>query len=258
MHQGAAMLRYIFLVPEVFMLVVFLIPVFHNILNPGNTLGILVSCLLIAVTVFWSKFQLVIKVICQKPLGRWTMIVCAAAAVVCVIYSAVLSALMASALSRSPDNAQAVIVLGCKVNGSSPSRMLARRLDSAERFLRSHPDTVCVVSGGKGSDEQISEALAMKNYLTEKGIASDRIFMEDRSVNTRENMEFSAAILSKMGIDNAAIVTDGFHQYRAGIIAREFDLNTSAINADTDSLTKWLIPTYWVREWLAITGEIFF
>ena len=173
------------------------------------------------------------------------------------MYVSVLSCFMTASLTRSPDNAQAVIVLGCKVNGTNPSRMLKRRLDSAQRFLKEHPDAVCVVSGGKGDDEKISEAQAMKTYLIENGIAESRVIAEDKSVNTNENMRFSADILKKMGIEKAAVVTDGFHQYRAGIIAEKYGLETSAVNADTDFLTVWLVPTYWIREWLAITAEYF-
>ena len=47
--------------------------------------------------------------------------------------------------------------------------MLRRRLDAAITAMNDNPDTLCIVSGGKGDDEKISEALAMKNYLLEKG-----------------------------------------------------------------------------------------
>lgn len=37
-------------------------------------------------------------------------------------------------------------------------------------FLSENEDVICIVSGGKGDDEKISEAQAMKNYLVENGI----------------------------------------------------------------------------------------
>ena len=156
---------------------------------------------------------------------------------------------------KSPENAQAIVVLGCKVNGEVPSRMLARRLDSAYDFLKENDDVICIVSGGQGNDEKITEALAMKNYLVEKGINPDKIIMEDKSSNTYENMKFSAEILKTYGINKIAIVTDGFHQYRAGLIAKKYGLSPSAINAKNDNITRSFIPTYWVREWMAVTKE---
>ena len=249
------MIKIPFLLAELFLLVVFLIPVFNNIFNPGNAIGLLVTIALILVTVFFEKFVSFLKFHFDTPIGKWVIIISAVVTALAVIYVTVLSCFMTAALTRSPDDAQAVVVLGCKVNGTTPSRMLTRRLDSAKRFLDSHPDAVCVVSGGKGDDEKISEAQAMKTYLTEKGISPERIIPEDKSVNTDENMRFSSDILKKMGIEKAAIVTDGFHQYRAGLIARKYGLETTAVNADTDALTAWLVPTYWIREWLAITAE---
>lgn len=38
-------------------------------------------------------------------------------------------------------------------------------------------------------DEEVSEAFAMKEYLTNKGISEDRIIMEDKSTNTLENIK---------------------------------------------------------------------
>lgn len=87
--------------------------------------------------------------------------------------------------------------------------------------MNDNPDTLCIVSGGKGDDEKISEALAMKNYLLEKGMDSDRIIMEDKSTSTYENIQNSLKILDELGMSHdMTIVTDGFHQYRASLIAK--------------------------------------
>ena len=73
-----------------------------------------------------------------------------------------------------------------------------------------------------------------------------------------ENIKFSSDILNEYGIEDIAIVTDGFHQYRVGLLAKEYDFNVSAINAHNDHITLPLIPTYWVREWMAITKDMLF
>ena len=92
--------------------------------------------------------------------------------------------------------------------------------------------------------------------FVENGIEPDRIIMEDKSVNTYENLENSCRILEEIGIGkNIAIVTDGFHQYRAGFIAKKLGYEPSAINAVTDFYNLTLTPTYYVREWMAVTNE---
>lgn len=249
------MIRYIFITLEIISLIIFIIPIFSGIFNPGNIIGIAVSFILIIVTIYLENIMIFCKNLWQGLGGKAIIILSSAVIAAIIIYFSIITGLMFNAQYKSPDNAKAIVVLGCKVNGEKPSRMLERRLESAYEFLNENKDVICVVSGGKGSDEQISEALAMKNYLLNKGISPDRILMEDKSENTYENLEFSADILQKYNINDIAIVTDGFHQYRAGYIAEKFGLESSAVNAETDMLTKWLVPTYWVREWLAVSHE---
>ncbi|MGN1481136.1 YdcF family protein [Porcipelethomonas sp.] len=249
-------LRYIFLAVEIVIMMFFLLPVFSNILNPGNIAGMFISAVLILITVFWNKFKELCENMFKHTGGKIVIISVSVIVAAGIIYAAVLTGLMINACVKSPENSQAVVVLGCKVKGDSPSRMLRRRLDAAAEFLSEHEDVFCIVSGGKGDDEQISEAQAMQTYLVQKGISEERIIMEDQSVSTYENLENSCRILKEMGITgDIAIVTDGFHQYRAGFIADRFGYDTSAINSVTDFYNATMTPTYYVREWMAITNE---
>lgn len=249
------MVKVLCLIAEILLFLLFIFPVFHGILNPGNIAGILVSVILILITFFFDKLRLLCTGLFSHTGGKVAVISVSVIATAGFIYVLILSVFMIHAQLKSPDNAQAVVVLGCKVNGEKPSRMLARRLDSAYEFLLEREDALCIVSGGRGDDEKISEALAMKRYLVNKGIDSDRIIMEDNSETTYENIKFSADILREHNITDIAVVTDGFHQYRAGRIAGKFGFEVSAVNAENDSVTLPLIPTYWVREWMAITKE---
>ena len=60
------------------------------------------------------------------------------------------------------DDAEYIIVLGSKVNGTKPSYSLQYRIDKAAEYLKSHDKTIAIVSGGEGKGEDITEALAMK------------------------------------------------------------------------------------------------
>ena len=77
-----------------------------------------------------------------------------------------------------------MVVLGSRVRQDGPSLTLQSRIRAAYQYLSQHPDVICIVSGGQGSDEPMSEAQAMFDELTKMGIDPERIRMEDRSTST--------------------------------------------------------------------------
>lgn len=107
-----------------------------------------------------------------------------------------------------------LVVLGAQMKRSGPSRALQYRLDAAIRYLDENPDTMVIVSGGQGPDEHISEAQGMYDYLAENGIDKSRILKEDKSVNTFQNLAFSAQYLDRER-DTVGVVTNNFHVFRA-------------------------------------------
>ena len=54
-----------------------------------------------------------------------------------------------------------------------------------------NPKLQCILSGGQGANEEISEAKCMYQYLASKGIDPHRLYQEDKSTSTRENILFS-------------------------------------------------------------------
>ena len=132
------------------------------------------------------------------------------------VESRVISAMTA----QVPSDLDYVIVLGAGLVGNRPSNPLRVRIEKAAEYMTENPNTILVASGGKGIDEQISEAECIKVQLTEVyGIDEDRIILEDRSRDTVENLEFSKKVI---GDPDAAtgIITNGFHEYRAMLIAK--------------------------------------
>ncbi len=108
-----------------------------------------------------------------------------------------------------------------------------------------------VVSGGQGKPEPMSEARAMAEYLAANGIDETRIYLEDRSTNTQQNLAYSAEIIRQEGLpERLVIVTDGYHQLRGRIYA-----GTQGFTQvyGWSGKTPWgLLPSYGVREMLAI------
>ena len=144
-----------------------------------------------------------------------------------------LGSLMLRAMDRGEHgDYDALIVLGAAVHGDRVTWVLSNRLDTAADYLASHPEALCVVSGGQGSGETVTEASAMQKYLIErKGIDESRILVEDRAANTKENFAFSKALIEEtLGKDaSIAFVTTGFHVFRAGRVAQKTGIDATGI-----------------------------
>lgn len=226
---------------------------FAGIVNTGSVVGTLVCA--VGAAFFW-KAEASFRLICRLWKAFPTRILLILAAVVmtaAVVFASVLSVLMARQADRKP-SAQTdlpVIVLGCKVNGDTPSRMLRYRLQAAAEYLNVHPDAVCVVSGGQGDNETQTEASVMKKWLVTHGIDAKRIMAEEGSANTEQNLLYSKKMLENAGIscNQAVLVTDGYHQYRASLFAKKAGIEAYAYSAKTE---LHLLPTYWIREWFGL------
>ena len=86
--------------------------------------------------------------------------------------------------------------------------------------MSDNPDTMLIASGGQGFKESISEAECIKRELVKMGIPEDRIILEDRSRSTVEKLKYSLQIIKDKDA-RVGIITNSFHEYRAGIIAKD-------------------------------------
>lgn len=230
--------------------ITFIIPVFAGVINTGNVTGCIISILIIILAKNYTKLSIWYK----NKIFKIIAIIISAIMAIAIICAAILSILMVKATLNAPPSNAAVIVLGCKVNGEQPSLMLEKRLKKALDYLNRNPNAVCIVSGGQGKNEGISEALCMYNYLTENNIDKQRIYMEDKSHNTQQNIDFSNEIIQENNLStDIAIVTDGFHILRSSIIAQKQGLVPYAIASNTPF---YIFPTYYVRELYALIEEI--
>ena len=135
-------------------------------------------------------------------------------------------------------NKDYIIILGCQIRkDGSLTPLLKGRVDKAiefrnEQLKNTNKDLIFIPSGGKGEDEIISEAVAMKNYLIKNGIKSRNILIEDKSKNTYENIKFSNKLIKNKKA-NVAFSTTNYHVFRAGLIASEQGLKLEGIGSKT-------------------------
>lgn len=170
----------------------------------------------------------------------------------CVILAAAVTGIIILRVSAGEAGAECghLIVLGAGVNGTVPSLSLRERLDAAYDYLQANPDTVCIVSGGQGSGEDITEAECMYRYLTNKGIAPERIIREDKATSTQENLTYSLALIGPESASSVGILSSEYHLCRARLMARELGMNPVMIPAKTTRLS--LRTNYFLREIAAV------
>jgi uncharacterized SAM-binding protein YcdF (DUF218 family) len=156
----------------------------------------------------------------DHPFPGWLLWSVRAVLLVCVgFFLFVEYFIVSDAVKKSEDGLDAIIILGASVNEDGPSGSLRERIDAAADYLRRNPDAVAVASGGQGDDEPMSEAQCIYEQLVARGIAPERILLEDRSTSTKENLTWSLEALDGRAA-RIGLVTNDFHIFRAVCIGR--------------------------------------
>lgn len=149
---------------------------------------------------------------------------------------------------------EVLLVLGAGLYGETPSAILAARLDAAYAYLTAHPEAVAVLAGGQGPGEDIPEALAMQRDLLQRGIAAERLYLEDQSNTTERNVAYSLPLLRQLGGSRnpqVVLVTSDFHLYRAKMIGERAGLRVEALGAPTPQIDLVPLNSY-LREYFAV------
>jgi uncharacterized SAM-binding protein YcdF (DUF218 family) len=147
------------------------------------------------------------------------------------------------------DGADYVIVLGCQVVGEYASVPLLSRGYTAIRYLNRNPETKVVLSGGKGSGENISEAEALRRLMHENKVDKERIFLEERSRNTRENLLLSNELYN-LADTHIVLVTSDYHMFRALSVAKK--LGYTNVSALPSRSQRSVLPAFLVREYVTV------
>lgn len=160
----------------------------------------------------------------RAPLPRWLRYAWRGALIAGLALLAALECLVISGMSATaPPGMDYLVVLGASVYADGPSPALTRRVNAVMDCLDQHPDAVIIASGGQGSNEPVSEARCIRDELVKRGVDPNRILMEDRSTDTRENMVCSKALIDRADAA-VGIVTNNYHVWRSLRLARRAGL----------------------------------
>ena len=170
----------------------------------------------------------------------------------------------------SPDQADAIIVLGAAQYAGRPSPVLRARLDHALGLWKTGRAPRVVLTGGRRPGDLLSEAAAGRRYLVRRGVPNDVMLLETEGRTTLASLRAAARLLraGHNGVPRVLLVSDPFHMLRLDLLARVEGLDplpsptrTSPITANATVLEFMLresvaIPTDLVLQgWLTVRGD---
>lgn len=223
----------------------------------GSVIGIVLFGAVLICALFCKPLWKLAKRLWKRLAGRIALIALGAVVAFGLLVAGIFSVNMARCMYQPLDEVDIVIVLGCRVRGETPSSLLRARCYTAAQVLKEHPEAVCIVAGGQGEGEDISEAEAMRRLMAEYGIENERVFTEDNSTSTAENFAFSLDIMQREGLSGSvAIVTSDYHQYRASLYAKRAGLEATGHYSGSTSIFYFM--NSWLREWAALAATFVF
>jgi uncharacterized SAM-binding protein YcdF (DUF218 family) len=138
----------------------------------------------------------------------------------------------------------AVLLGGVVDHRATASAALPSYNDNVERLLvtfdllRTGRARHAILTGGKAfADDPVIEARTLADQLIAWGIAPERLLVEDRARNTRENAIFTERLAREKGLRSLVVVTSAFHMSRSLAAFRALKLDVHALPVDYRSYT---------------------
>ena len=217
----------------------------------------ILSVLVLTYMVLWTlaadeKYSRLIKIL------KLSYFVCLIIGILCFLI--LLGLIISGAHTDEDRQVDAVIVLGAGLINDKPSLILEARLDAALAYLQTQEDIPVIVTGGLGQGQSITEGEAMARYLIARGLDETRIWKEEASTSTHENIKFAIEIMTENSMNaekiKVAIISNDFHLYRARLIAEKAGLDAIGVVAETPGLHRKVI--YYFREPFSLAKELLF
>lgn len=226
----------------ILIIAVYVSPLYKSKINLGNIFGIILGTFVIIYSVFFEQ----IKKIYTYPAGKILIILFFGLFIIFLTLFFITLFKIINAIKCNAKDETTVIVLGCRVKGSVPSKALVKRCRAAAEYMKENQKAVAILSGGQGDDEDISEAECMYGLMTSCGIDKKRLIKEEKSTSTYENMLYSKQIIATLDLsENIAVATSEYHLLRAKMYAQKVGLNPYSLPAKSIPILR---VAYFTRE----------
>lgn len=127
-----------------------------------------------------------------------------------------------------------IIVLGCRVNGETPSPMLSDRLLRGIELYDMEAAPKLLMSGDHGRTNY-DEVNAMKQFAIDRGVPSEDVFMDHAGFSTYETMYRAKEVFAAKRV---LIVTQSYHLYRSVYIAEKLGLEAYGVSSDLQTYVR--------------------
>ena len=163
---------------------------------------------------------------------------------ICLLVAASIMAVITGANIHSSSKgsedpkADYAIVLGAGVNGTTPSASLRERIRAAKTYAETYPQSILILSGSQGENEEISEAQCMYDCLVEEGISPSRLYLEEAAQDTQQNISLSLELIkAEFGEtpEQVCIISSEYHLLRAGKHAEALGISPLLYPARTEN-----------------------
>lgn len=110
-----------------------------------------------------------------------------------------------------------------------------RLVEAAALYNQCHQaggDCKVLVSGGDARHTGVAEAAVYQTTLLALGVVQGDVLLEDKSMNTWQNAEFTAALLHRQSADRVVLVSSAIHLRRSEVYFAHFDVTATPVRAD--------------------------
>jgi|JI8StandDraft_2_1071088.scaffolds.fasta_scaffold04981_4 uncharacterized SAM-binding protein YcdF (DUF218 family) len=158
----------------------------------------------------------------------------------------------ATNLSKMPSYDVGILLTGISNAQKKPSDRLylnkgGDRLTHTLMLYKMGKIKKILISGGHFYESDIREAQEIKKILISANIPEKDIFVEEKSLNTRENASESAKVLKeKFPNQSYLLITSAFHLRRAKGCFEKQGIAVTTFSVDFYSQNRSWVPTYWL------------
>jgi vancomycin permeability regulator SanA len=190
---------------------------------------------------FWQIFFIVFILLKIFELGSGQIILSSFVDSVIIIFALLIFAYLFSYINKykteglnlkNYKNCVAVVLGAAVWSNNKPSPSLEGRADKAiELYKEGIIDKIQVT--GSNAPGELSEARVAFNYLTKNGIEAAKIWIEEKTTSTEEQIHFiKEELISKKKIKNIILISDSYHLPRAEEICKFYNIKIQPAASD--------------------------